>query len=255
MAACIAVSTLDGPPPASAALPELGRCSKVARHTGSFEARCRGPATPHGNFEWLPGAVRGRFTLSAGVVDLYESQASYPNLTCSGASGSGEYVGGSEELETISLTGCQGVVPRDEHCESAGAQPGEIHTSLLRGLYGFIAAPEVGVTLEPAFGDVFAEFACEREEGEPVGEEVLVTGSVIAPTRPVSQMASAFTRRYLTAGGILRRPDQVPERLESGARHVLFSARAAIDPLGTEAGLTGTFTVANEERLEIRATE
>jgi hypothetical protein len=213
--------------------PGLGRC--VKSKDGHEGTGCEeGKEGEVGGEEWVAGAVKNKFTSKEGVSFLET-----PNefLACKSDTDVGEYIGESEDLETVTFRDCD--VPGAE-CTNT---PGGFETKLLRSLYGFIKRPEeVGVSLEPASGSTYAEFECEA-----MGKGS-ITGSVIAPITPVKTMTKTFTEAFTGSGGV-----QTPERFEGEPKNTLT---CVIPPSSTPepCSFKSTDKVTNEEKLEIRLT-
>jgi len=218
--------------------PGIDRCVKVRPGTGRYRtSSCEGEEVRGGkraNYEWLGGAVKNKFTSKEGAT-AFES-VSGSKITCKSSVDTAEYVGESEDRETITFSGCEAL---GEKCTTAGLPAGEIQTKLLRSLYGFIKHPaDVGVSLEPATGTVWAEFSC----GKPF---VVIRGSVIAPVTPVSKMTKTFKETFAQTGG-----HQEPESFEGAAKDVLETSIAG--GAYEQTGFSSTDTVKNEEKLELR---
>jgi hypothetical protein len=87
-------------------------------------------------------------------------------------------VGGSG----ITFLGCAGTGFGVGKCQT-GATEGEITTSQLLGLLGYISNPNVGVLFEPDNAPDFATFKCNTVLG---AETLLIRGTVICPLSPVN---------------------------------------------------------------------
>jgi len=150
------------------------------------------------------------------------------------------------------FSGCKNVNDVGEGTCQNG-EPGEIATTLLRGRLGFIRREpaEVGVGLEPTFGETVAEFICR---GTVTSLPYTVTGSVIVAIVPINGRTSKFTERFRTQSKKEMHGSQIPESSEGGPRDVLFThhepERGEMRVFQT--GLSITETIANEERLEVR---
>jgi hypothetical protein len=215
--------------------PGLGRCVK-AKGTGDEPTGCEeGKEGVAGEDEWLAGAVKNKFTSKEGLSFFETPTGNY--LPCKSDTDVGEYIGESEDLETITFKDCD--VPGAECTNTAGG----FETKLLRSLYGFIKRPEeVGVSLEPATGTTFAEFECE---GMGKGS---ISGSVIAPITPLKTMTKTFTETFTGHAGV-----QTPESFEGEPKDTLT---CVIPPSSTPepCSFKSTDKVTNEEKLEIRLT-
>lgn len=229
------------PVAAHAGPPELGRCVKVTTGTGNKykDAGCEKGVVPTGKYEWFPGAVKNHFKSTEGKSTL--ETVGGLTVTCMKDTDHGEYTSPKTDLETIVFTGCKhNATP----CQTTASGPGEITTTLLASSLGFIKAPtEVGVSLESATGEPFAQFACG-----PVG--VVITGSVIAPITPISKMTLTFKENFKATAG-----KQEPENFEFEPKDTLTCSLYEVFSgvlLSTEqCGFTSADKVVNEEKLEI----
>ncbi len=207
-----------------------------AKGTGDEPAGCEeGKEGVAGEDEWLAGAVKNKFTSKEGLSFFETPTGNY--LPCKSDTDVGEYIGESEDLETITFKDCD--VPGAECTNTAGG----FETKPLRSLYGFIKRPEeVGVSLEPATGTTFAEFECEA-----MGKGS-ISGSVIAPITPLKTMTKTFTETFSGNAGV-----QTPERFEGEPKDTLT---CVIPPSSTPepCSFKSTDKVTNEEKLEIRLT-
>jgi hypothetical protein len=229
------------PVTAQAATVELGRCIKktVAGGTGYSNAGCTTPTTGvTAKYEWLPGpGAKNKFTSTEHASTFATLLGK--TMTCESDTDAGEYIGASEDRETITFKGCKSAgIP----CTSVGLAAGEVQTNELISRYGFVKAPKsVGVSLEPgpkSGGDVLTA-GCGALTIE-------IRGSVIAPV-PIDKMVLTFTEKFVAAKG-----KQKPENFEGQPKDVLESsfAKAAFE----QTGFTSADTVTNEEKLEIRVT-
>src|SRR6478672_9097827 len=109
---------------ASAAAPEFGRCLKQAtKSLSNFDsAKCTKSASEDagteaeklkkGNYQWFPGVVNNTFTtkMNAATIATLETVGG-TKLTCTGGTGSGEYVTGGTNKEVakvlLKFTGCE----------------------------------------------------------------------------------------------------------------------------------------------------
>jgi hypothetical protein len=118
----------------AATAPQLGRCIKVAKHTGAFgNDKCGSAKAGNGEWEWTPGAVKTGFTIAASSVHFED--ISEESIKCTGASGAGSYEGDDRVVDvSTTFTGCTG---RSSKCSSAGAAAGEIVSAPLEGEFVF----------------------------------------------------------------------------------------------------------------------
>jgi hypothetical protein len=242
---------------AQAALPEIGRCVKVAAekvgkekvYHGHYEAKdCReeNPLPPElvaGPYEWLPGTgANSSFTTSSAKTTLQTVGGT--TISCSHSSGSGQYTGQKTATATIAFTGCQ-LAASKQACQSSGAGAGEIVTSQLAGELGFIEDFYEGEELIVSVG-LDLKHAPTLLTAECGSEALSVGGSVIAPITGLDKMAPKFSLKLKAAGG-----KQAPEAFEEEPNDTLVSTLGAGPP--EQAGLTSTMKITNGEKLEIKA--
>ncbi len=183
--------------------PEFGKCVtppplNLAGALGGFFAKSTCVGAPdevttgpeagegHGKYEWEQESLEQRaatktqpaqsavhFTLSASSVKLETAVKAF-KVTCTGASGEGEYTGPKTiGSVTLTFTGCtQG----SEKCTNGGNAE-EIKTKTLEGVLGWEAetSNKVGLELHPSSG-AFMEFSCGATS-------IAVRGGVIAPLK------------------------------------------------------------------------
>jgi alpha-tubulin suppressor-like RCC1 family protein len=247
-----------GPPPSP--LPELGRCVKLAGHTGRYtRGNCVEQSAGHeGRYEWEPGpGAKPNFTATATSLALEVSGG--PKLVCGSSALDGEWTGAKTAAVNLHLTGCE-ALPEKRKCQSNPSSPGEISTSqAAAGSLGLIVGglhPKAGLDLKPKSpSPSLVSFTCGGPPEAGSGELWSVQGSVIGAIRPVDAMRMAFALRFQGARG-----KQSPERLEGGITDTLVVERlAGTEKLTAGAVLTlrdGTrhlITSENEEALEIKA--
>jgi hypothetical protein len=228
----------------AATAPQLGRCIKVAKHTGAFGNDKCGSAKPgNGEWEWTPGAVKTGFTISA--TSVHFEDVSEESIKCTGASGAGSYEG-DDRVVGVSTTfrGCTG---RSSKCSSAGAAAGEIVSEPLEGEFVRVRSESV-IHLFPAnsTGPLWS-FKCGPDS-------IAIIGSVLG--RPGDAKMSATT----TWGFIAQRglEQEFTEYENVAGEHV----RAALEEELTEPGLeteledvalTLKARLTSEEPLELNA--
>ncbi len=218
----------------AAGAPEYGRCVKVAKGTGKYNASCT-TEKAGGNFEWTPGVAKVHFTLAGGEGKLETIAKS--QIVCTGESGSGEYSGTKALANvTIHLTGCERAGSK---CTSAAAAEGEVQTHTLAGALGWKNAESAAPALDlaPSSGEVVAEFNCGSTP-------VTVGGSVIVAVQK-NEMQLAPTLKYEATSG-----KQKPEHFDEEPDDVL---EASFGGPFEQTGLTITTTQTNEEEVEVNA--
>lgn len=220
------------------AVPGLGRCIKVAAGTGNYKtATCEAGDVPAGNYEWWPEAIKNKFTsaLKPATIVTFETKNG-TKVTCTGETDVGEYIGETEDRETITYTGCE---TSKIKCNSVGHGAGEITTTLLRSTIGWLnkAKKQVGVDLAPLSGATFAEFDCGALHVE-------IKGSVVAPI-PGGKMLLTYAVTFSALKG-----KQKYEKLEGAPKDTL-EMKFGAGPV-EQSGLSATEIISNEEKLEIK---
>jgi hypothetical protein len=238
---------------ASAALPELGRCVKVAvPHTGKYKyASCVVLAAgSKGSFNWEPGpGALKKFEGSTTVTTVLETSSKI-KISCAGGTFNGEYTGAKTLTATVDLINCENLAGKAK-CQSNPAKEGEIEDAVpLEGELGFIAAgekPLVGLDLKAKSpGTTIVTFECGKL---PEVFHGTLEGSVIARIKPIEKMAEEFTMTYKQTNS-----KQLPEQFEGGAKDTLATQLLIGTESSTQAtGLTSGVLIPNEEPLEIKA--
>jgi hypothetical protein len=238
---------------AEAALPELGRCVKIAKGKQGvappyyeFEnSACTYRAsTGFGKYEFIPGTGAGKRFTGTGLNAKLET-ASKAKISCTGSTNAGEYTGTRSATLSVTFTGCVGLASK-EACQSAGAAPGEISTPSLAAELGFIKNEDVANVLQVSVGwDLKHDPAIISATCGASNEPVVVSGSVIAPISAIDKMASAFSLNAKASAG-----KQAPEAFEEQPNDTLTATFGSGS--GEQIGLTTTEKLTNEEKLEIK---
>ncbi len=229
-----------------APLPALGRCVKAAvKKTGEWHgAHCVGFAHGKGAYNFLPGPGQAnKLKGSLGAITL--ETVGKAKIACSSGTGTGEYSTSQKLTLTLTLSGCERTSTH-EPCQSVGAGSGQLTTNTLEGTYGFISHTRplsVGVDLSRE--GALASFECTTA-ALPGKELVSLEGSVIGPIKKFDSMVSTFSVAFSATAG-----KQLPEAFEGGAKDTL--AAAITGGSSEQTGLAATFTLTNEEPLEIKA--
>jgi Subtilase family len=229
-----------------APLPSLGRCVKAAvKKTGEWQgAHCVGVAHGKGAYNFLPGpGAANKLKGSLGAIAL--ETVGKAKIACSSGAGTGEYSGSQKLTLTLTLSGCERTSSH-EPCQSVGSGSGQVTTNALEGKYGFISRVKplsVGVDLSRE--GALATFECTTA-ALPGKEVVNLEGSAIGPIKRIDSMVSTFAVAYKATAG-----KQLPEAFEGQAKDTLVTAIAGGS--SEQTGLTATFTLTNEEPLEIKA--
>lgn len=255
---------------ANAALPEIGRCVKVAptleghkkTYAGKFtNAKCTSEsAKGAGKYEWEAGAGESNSFESPGTLEPVTLETTgAKKIACSNSKTVGEYTSGTQEKLELSLYGCK-EVSSGESCQSLRPEEkpplpeeGTIIAKPLTGELGFIAKgskPVVGWDYAPASEGKLLEFECGKTAG--LGTKVSIEGSFIGQVRkPLDKMSEEYFLRYEQKAG-----HQAPEMFEGAAKDTLSatfltsSLQSTTEQLGYEAAQEEQSTA---EALEIKA--
>ncbi len=230
----------------TAALPALGRCVKATvKKTGEWRGPyCVGFAHGKGPYNFLagPGAARKLTGTLAGVTLETIGSA---KITCSSGAAQGEYTGTKTLAMTLTLSGCERTSDH-EPCQSVGGTSGQIVTSTLEGQLGFITSGQrLSVGLDLKHEPALASFECTTP-AVPGKELVNLEGSAIGPIKKIDSMVAGFSVAFTAKAG-----RQAPEAFEGSAKDTLLTS--VVGGASEQTGLTATLTIANEERLEIKA--
>jgi hypothetical protein len=229
-----------------AKLPEIGRCRRaLTKETGAFEdAKCTGIAEGTGNYEFFEGpGPKRKFTSTGGTTTLHGLTGA--GVSCIASTMAGEYTGAKALTASVTLTGCVSAATKLP-CQSAGAASGEIKTSPLAGVLGFIRDQPtetgllVSVGVDLSHGPSLLQAQCAG-----ISEALVVTGSVIGAIGKLDQMSLGNTLKYTASHG-----KQLPEHFEEGSKDTLT---ATLGSGAEQAGLTTAQTITNEEPMEILA--
>jgi len=226
---------------ASAALPELGRCEKVAKGTGEYKAAtCTGGIILTGSYDWHPGAVKPMFVSGGGATTLETTGG--VKIACKAVADEGSYGTPKAVSALIRFLGCEDTAIGGP-CENTSAG-GEV-VAFMAGEFGFITntikVVSVGLALAPRER---ITFRCQGPRGNA---EFALLGSVIARATPIDKMTSTFTLKYAASKG-----KQKPAKFEAGPKDTPLLENL-ITKTVEEAGLTGTDSLSNAQPLEIKA--
>jgi hypothetical protein len=142
--------------------PEIGRCVKVAKGTGTYGTSACDSIKTKNSYEWIPGAVKTGVTLSGKKSNIeLEPETEAPGVSCTSDSGHGNYEGDTRIAGVVmSYHGCKLAA---EACASEGAEAGEIVSEPLEGEYVRLHENgRAGLDLFPTSGrsGQFTSFTC-----------------------------------------------------------------------------------------------
>jgi hypothetical protein len=242
---------------ASAALPELGRCVKVATAgTGEFtRGSCIGVSKKHvGEYEWVSGP--GAAPAFKGLTSALKLETTTGiKIGCSNAQLDGEWTGAkTAKVTKITIQGC--IYANLYACYTNPLEPGTIESENALALeLGNIPGgrneavnPWVGLDLksENALMPIVS-FQCGEGGGTLF---IKLEGSVIGRLTKTNLMSTGFGVAYKQTAG-----KQEPLAFKGGAEDVLKMITQPVGP-GTkeeQTGLAGTDAISNSEALEVKA--
>ncbi len=214
-------------------LTRLSSCVVVALALGAATASAANASLPE-----FAGPTPLSFTSKLKAITL-ESVGGL-KVTCTSGANSGQVTGPKALTVRMKFAGC---LLNGLPCSSTPTA-GEIESSVLTGMLGYINAAKKQVGLDLASpGTPLLAFTC----GEDL--RVTVTGSVIGKLKPIDRPLlppKHFTLKFSQAKG-----KQKPTKLEGGPTDVL--ATSLMGGPAEESGLAATDTLAFAGPLEIRA--
>jgi hypothetical protein len=240
---------------ASAELPELGRCVKVATPaTGEFtRSNCIGVSKKHtGEFEWVPGP--GAAAGFKALTSIVKIETAGGKIGCTDAQLTGEYTGTKTvKVTKLVIQGCEDVGPMFP-CYSNPLEKGTIESeNPLVGELGVIPGgtetnPWVGLDLKSENSLMpFVSFQCGEGGGTLL---ISLEGSVIGRLTKTNKMASEFGITYKQSEG-----KQLFTAFTGGEEDVLTEITRPIGGTTKEeqARLVTTMGITNGEALEVKA--
>ena len=253
-ASAILASTAVAVPYSISALPQLGRCVKVAEGTGEWMGKHCGviaaPGTGSYNFEQGPGATPGfegvLEGLTVGEPVKLETKSPTHLITCSNSAVKGEYTGAKSEKVKVELLGCllSGKICTGE----AGFQEGEIHFSAESSTLGFVKTGKKAVAGWD-WNPISVAITCGRPPETEITQDELA-GSVIGKVIKPNSMYLEFLERYVAVEG-----KQRPEKLVREGEDVLkskFTELPSFTQSEEQTGLVARDLIENKEPLEIK---
>lgn len=240
-------------PAASAAIPEVGRCVRVANGAGAYRgSTCLTHETGSvGKFEWIPvtESEKQKFAGSGGSVVI--TTTGHSTLRCVNANISGEYTGPKTATVEIEFQACTNA--ENKQCQTTPAQASEIKSLPLEAELDFIKNQppgiKVGLDLKPKSPlTALAIYECGS-----LTETAQIEGSVIAQIKPIDKMTTASNLLFK----VTRAGAQVPESFEGGPKDTLSTTFMKGLESSTAASTLSMLeeTGTNANALEIKAKE
>jgi len=207
------------------ALPEVGRCVKVALGTGEYKgSQCitREVAKgERGKYNWVQASVAENVTFEDAGIDVKLASAGHSTITCVVANVKGTLTGPKTATAEIELQGCANQV--GETCHSASAE-NQIKSLPLEAELGFIKNEvregkrfvKVGMDFraQTPLTQMFV-YECGTESGSTTAT---VEGSVIVADKPIDKM-SAENKLFFHV--LFPKGTQDPEKFEGGVKDTL----------------------------------
>ena len=220
--------------------PEMGRC--VPESGGQFRnSVCTklGSESKPGSFEWLPGAVRNKFTGVGGAATLETVHG--VKVTCKAEASTGEFTGPKTGANiSVVFTGCESL---GFNCKTPTSAEGEIVTNLLAGeLVWEKFKKKTAIDLVPQSTELFVEFQCGPANAK-------VKGSVLTNI-PADVVRTTFEERFSAKKG-KQKPESYFNAADEKVQDVLISKIGGPGAELEQSGMTITNTQTDEEPLEV----
>ena len=240
-------------PAASAAIPEVGRCVKVANGAGAYRgAACLTHETGGvGKYEWIPATEGEKQKFTGQGSSIVLQTTGHSTITCVNANISGEYTGPKTATVEIEFQACTNA--ESKQCQTTPAQVSEIKSLPLEAELGFIKNQlpyvKVGLDLKPK--PPLTELA--TYECGTVTESARIEGSVIAQIKPIDKMTTESNLLFK----VTRAGAQVPESFEGGPKDTLSTTfTSGLESTTAPSTMSmSAETGANANPLEIKAKE
>jgi hypothetical protein len=206
------------------AMPELGRCVKVAVGTGGFKgsACITHESGTKGQYEFMPASAAENITFEGAGTEVVLASSGHPSVKCIDANVTGTLTGPKTATAKIEMQGCENTI--GQLCHSVNAE-NQIVSLPLEANLGFIKHEEVEGKLSVKVGLDFKaqspftqmiQYECKESE-----ETATVEGSVIATDKPINKMASENKLVFhVTLKG------QDPEKFQEGLKDTLSTTFA-----------------------------
>lgn len=117
-------------------------------------------------------------------------------------------------VKAILFKKCKSTAFGAGNCQTAGHAEGDVTTTALLALLGYITKPKVGLLFEPESGVNFATFVCKTILGN---ENLTVKGTVICELTPVNTKGKSFVLTCKQTKGV-----QSPTSFEGGPKDTLM---------------------------------
>jgi hypothetical protein len=256
---CLASLALAASSPAQAALPEVGRCVKVALGKGAYrDGKCLTHETgTRGKWEWMPASTTENLSFSGGGSAVKIATAGHEAIECAVANLKGTFTGPKTATSELELQGCANA--KGESCGSAGNE-NEIKSNPLEAEYGFIEnivvegrrIVKVGLDFKPQSPQTsLAMYKCGTESSLP---NASIEGSVIAGAKPIDAMKEEAKLSFHVRFNGVQDPESFQESGKDTLSTTFMSGLETTGPFATTLGIQ-EYTGKYSQPLEIKALE
>jgi hypothetical protein len=256
---CMATAALAVGSPAQAAVPEAGRCVKVAIGKGAYrDGHCLTRETgTTGRWEWMPASTTENLTFSGGGIQGRIAIAGHEAVECAVANLKGTLTGPKTATAELELQGCSNA--KGEQCGSAGNE-NQIKSNVLEAELGFIQNVvveghhhvKVGVDFRPQSPQTtLANYKCGTESSLP---NAALEGSVIAALKPIDTMKEAADLTFHVRLNGTQDPESFQESAKDTLSTTFTSGLETTGPFATTLGIH-EYTGKYSQPLEIKALE
>lgn len=220
--------------------PELGRCVSQTggAYTNNLCTKAAKVGKP-GSFEWLPGAVKNKFTGVGGAATL--ETVHKVKVACKTEASTGEYTSPKDVGNiNVTFTGCESLGYK---CKTPTSAEGVLSTVPLSGsLVWEKFKKKVAIDLVPQSGELFIEFQCGPANAK-------VKGSVMT-NLPTDVVKTVFEQRFTAKNG-KQKPEFYYTATDEKVQDILISKIGGPGAELEQAGQTVTNTQTDEEPLEL----
>jgi hypothetical protein len=256
---CLAAAAFAVSSPAQAALPEVGRCVKVALGTGAYrDGKCLTHETgTRGKWEWMPASVTENLTFSGGGSLVKLATAGHEAIECAVANAKGTFTGPKTASVELELQGCTNT--KGESCGSAGNE-NQIKSNTLEAELGFIQnilveghrRVKVGMDFRPQSPQTaLANYKCGTGSQLP---SAAIEGSVIAVAKPIDTMKEEANLIFHVRFNGTQVPESFQESPNDTLSTTFTSGVETSGPFATTLGIQ-EYTGKYSQPLEIKALE
>jgi hypothetical protein len=258
---CLASVALAVSSPAQAALPEVGRCVKVALGKGAYrDGKCLTHETgTRGKWEWMPASATETLTFGGGGTEVKLATAGHELIECVVANVKGTFTGPKAASAEFELQGCSNA--KGESCGSA-TNENQIKSNTLEAELGFIQNVvveghrhvKVGLDFRPQSPQTsLASYKCGNESQAQL-PTAAIEGSVIAALKPIDTMKEEANLIFHVRFNGIQDPESFQESPKDTLSTTFTSGLETFGPFATTLGVK-EYTGKYSQPLEIKAIE